>query len=77
MIGSLGFNFSGGEKQRMKLARVLLRDTPIFILDEPYEFLDSAQVSRISAKVSERLSGKIVIIVSHLPLSIPAKTVSL
>ena len=77
MIGSLGLNFSGGEKQRMKLARVLLRDTPIFILDEPYEFLDSAQVSRISAKVSERLSGKIVIIVSHLPLSIPAKTVSL
>ena len=69
MIGSLGFNFSGGEKQRMKLARVLLRDTPIFILDEPYEFLDSAQVERISVKVGVKLAERALIIVSHLPIS--------
>ena len=77
MIGSLGFNFSGGEKQRMKLARVLLRETPIFILDEPYEFLDSAQVERISVKVANKLAERALIIVSHLPLSIKALSVSL
>ena len=77
MIGSLGFNFSGGEKQRLKLARVLLRNTPIFILDEPYEFLDSAQVERIAARVSQKLSGAALIVVSHLPLSHASVTISL
>ncbi len=77
MIGSLGFNFSGGEKQRLKLARVLLRNTPIFILDEPYEFLDSGQVERISIRVSERLARSALIIVSHLPLPISALSISL
>ena len=77
MIGSLGFNFSGGEKQRMKLARLLLRETPIFILDEPYEFLDLLQVERISTRVAEKLAGRVVIIVSHLPLLIKALSVSL
>ena len=77
MIGSLGFNFSGGEKQRLKLARVLLRRTPIFILDEPYEFLDSAQVERISNRVSQKLAGAALIIVSHLPISTSSLTISL
>ena len=77
MVGALGYNFSGGEKQRMKLARVLLRDTPIFILDEPYEFLDSEQVERISMRVAEKLSSRAVIIVSHLSLPIKALAVSL
>lgn len=77
LIGSLGFNFSGGEKQRLKLARVLLRNTPIFILDEPYEFLDTAQVGRISTRVSQKLSGSALIIVSHLPLLGASVTISL
>ena len=73
-IGALGYNFSGGEKQRLKLARVLLRNTPIFVLDEPFEFLDSHQVERVSKKVSKVLHGKTVIIISHLGLHIEAKT---
>ena len=76
-IGPLGYNFSGGEKQRIKLARVLLRNTPVFILDEPYEYLDAHQVDRIAKKVSRVLSGKTVLIVSHLPLAIDAKEISL
>ena len=72
-IGPLGYNFSGGEKQRLKLARVLMRNTPIFILDEPFEFLDSHQVERISKKVSKVLHGKTVLIISHLQLHIDAK----
>ncbi len=77
LIGPLGHNFSGGEKQRMKLARLLLRKTPIFILDEPYEFLDSQMVSRVSKRVSLKLSDRLVLIVSHLPLDIPSMTISL
>jgi ABC-type transport system involved in cytochrome bd biosynthesis fused ATPase/permease subunit len=67
-IGAYGYNFSGGEKQRMKLARVLLRDTPIYLLDEPYEYLDSELMERISGRVKKRLENKIVVIVSHLPI---------
>jgi len=76
-VGPLGYNFSGGEKQRMKLARVLLRNTPVFILDEPFEFLDSNQVARIANKVSRILATKTVIMVSHIELNIPAKVITL
>ena len=77
MVGPLGLNFSGGEKQRVKLARVLLRDTPIVILDEPFEFLDSEMVERVAANVRSLLQNKAVIIVSHLPLDAPTKVISL
>ena len=76
-IGPLGYNFSGGEKQRLKLARILLRNTPAFILDEPFEFLDSHQVDRLAKKVARVLTGKTVIIVSHLDLPIEAKNLVL
>ena len=77
MIGPLGHNFSGGEKQRLRLARVLLRSTPIVILDEPFEFLDYAQVQRLAKAISEFLNGKTLIIVSHLALEIPGSVISL
>ena len=67
-IGAYGYNFSGGEKQRMKLARVLLRDTPIYLLDEPFEYLDKELFSRISERIKLRLSDKILVVVSHLPI---------
>jgi len=76
-VGPLGYNFSGGEKQRMKLARLLLRNTPVFILDEPYEFLDANQVARIASKVARILATKTVLIVSHQELKIPAKVMTL
>lgn len=71
-IGSFGYNFSGGEKQRFKLARVLLRNTPIFLLDEPFEFLEAHQADRIAKKVIKVLATKTVVIVSHLPLPFTA-----
>ena len=69
-IGAYGHNFSGGEKQRLKLARTLLRDRPIVFLDEPFEFLAIDQVERISQRVAERYRDKLLIIISHLPLSL-------
>ncbi len=76
-VGPLGYNFSGGEKQRMKLARLLLRNTPVVILDEPFEYLDPLQMNRIALRVSEKLKTKTVLIVSHLELQIPAKIITL
>ena len=65
VVGEYGFNFSVGEKQRMKLARVLLRNTPIFLLDEPFEYLEKHQAERLAKKVLKVLSLNTVIIVSH------------
>jgi len=61
----------------LRLARLLLRDTPIFILDEPYEFLDAQMVERISLRVNEKLSDRVVIVVSHLALPISSLSISL
>lgn len=61
----------------MKLARLLLRNTPVVILDEPFEYLDPLQMNRIALRVSEKLKTKTVLIVSHLELQIPAKIITL
>lgn len=68
LIGEAGFNFSGGEKQRIKLARVLLRDSDIYLLDEPFEYIGMAQAARLSQMLLSRLSNKTLVIVSHLPI---------
>jgi len=67
-VGAYGYNFSGGEKQRIKLARLLLRDTPIYLLDEPFEYLDKELFNKISQRVKLRLADKTLVIVSHLPI---------
>ncbi|QOG22910.1 ATP-binding cassette domain-containing protein [Bradyrhizobium sp. SEMIA] len=57
---------SGGEKQRLSLARVLYRDPEILILDEPTSSLDSlaeATVHRLLEKL--RRDGKTVVVISH------------
>lgn len=77
-IGPYGFNLSGGEKQRLKLARVLLRHTSLYLLDEPFEFLDAQMAQRIAHKIERILVTKTLLIVSHLPLNlgdIPNKVV--
>ena len=65
LFGNLGYNFSGGEKQRIKLARMLMRNTPIYLLDEPFEYLDHFQADRLAKKVLKVLSTKTVVMVSH------------
>ena len=65
LLGSFGKNLSGGEQQRLKIARALLRKTPIYIFDEPTEFLDQDNRETIENLISQRLSGKTVIIIQH------------
>ena len=73
-IGPYGFNLSGGEKQRLKLARVLLRHTSIYLLDEPFEFLDAQMAQRIALKIERIFVTKTLLIVSHLPLRLGDKS---
>lgn len=59
-----GANLSGGEKKRICLARALLRDTDVLILDEPLANLDDAAADRIE-DILLSIKGKLMIVVSH------------
>ena len=59
-----GANFSGGEKKRICLARALLRDTDVLILDEPLANLDPAAAARIEDLLLS-IQNKTVVVVSH------------
>ena len=65
LLGSFGKNLSGGEQQRLKIARALLRKTPIYIFDEPTEFLDVNNRELVEELLLTRLAGKTVIIIQH------------
>lgn len=64
MIEENGSNFSGGEKKRISLARALLRNTDILILDEPLANLDDMTTERIEDLLLS-IKNKTMIIVSH------------
>lgn len=64
-VGEQGHLVSGGEARRIALARTLLKDTPIVLLDEPTEGLDAALERQIVARLSERLAGKTVLLATH------------
>lgn len=64
MVTESGANFSGGEKKRICLARALLRDTDVLILDEPLANLDSMTAERIEDLLLS-IQNKTVLIVSH------------
>ena len=64
IITENGSNFSGGEKKRICLARALLRDTDVLILDEPLANLDAATAERIEDLILS-IPHKTVLVVSH------------
>jgi ATP-binding cassette subfamily C protein CydCD len=64
-IGAFGTNFSGGEKQRFRLARIFLRVTPLYLLDEPLEHLEKEQAARIYQRIKRYCQGKTLILISH------------
>jgi ATP-binding cassette, subfamily C, bacterial CydC len=60
-----GQRFSGGERQRIALARILLQNTPVVILDEPTVGLDPLTEARLLKTIFETLEGKTIIWVTH------------
>lgn len=65
MVGERGYRLSGGEKQRLALARVLLRDPRLVILDEATAHLDSETEVHIQEALAEALVGRTSIVIAH------------
>lgn len=66
-VGVAGSGVSGGEARRIALARMLLHDAPIVLLDEPTEGLDAVTEAGVVARLKERLKGKTVLLITHRP----------
>jgi len=64
-VGERGLKLSGGEKQRVGIARTLLKDPPILILDEATSALDTATEADIQQELHEMGQGRSVIVIAH------------
>lgn len=64
-VGELGDTLSGGEKQRIGLARAFLHNAPLLLLDEPTSNLDALNEKVILKSLKESSAGKTVVLVSH------------
>jgi len=65
LIGENGARLSGGECQRISIARALLKDAPIVLLDEATASLDVENETKVQAALSRLLAGKTVLVIAH------------
>jgi subfamily B ATP-binding cassette protein MsbA len=65
VIGDRGFRLSGGEKQRLAIARALLKDAPILILDEATSQLDTQSELLVQQALDELMRGRTVFVIAH------------
>ncbi len=65
MVGEGGESLSGGEKQRISIARCILKDAPIVILDEATASVDADNESYIQQAISELCVGKTLLVIAH------------
>ena len=65
MVGERGYRFSGGERQRMTIARILLARPRVVILDEATSNLDSTSEAAVQAALMPALHGRTAIVIAH------------
>jgi len=64
-VGEHGAQLSGGLRQRLALARVLLADFPVVIFDEPAEHLDEATATALMRDLMTETSGRTRVVITH------------
>ncbi|MCK4234991.1 ATP-binding cassette domain-containing protein, partial [candidate division WOR-3 bacterium] len=65
IIGERGSSLSGGEKQRIAIARALLKDPPILVLDEATSALDAESQSQVQEAIHKLMMGRTTIVIAH------------
>jgi ATP-binding cassette subfamily C protein CydD len=69
-IGEAGFGLSGGQAQRIAIARAFLKDAPLLLLDEPTAHLDSGIERDVLESLKRLAIGRTVIMASHSALAV-------
>ena len=65
IVGERGYRFSGGERQRLTIARMLLRDPRVVVLDEATSSLDSRSEAAVQAALDTALDGRTALVIAH------------
>lgn len=66
-VGETGVRLSGGQGRRIAVARALLKDAPILLLDEPTEGLDATTERSLMEALDELMTGRTVVLITHRP----------
>ncbi|MDT7951353.1 MAG: thiol reductant ABC exporter subunit CydC [Acetobacteraceae bacterium] len=70
IVGENGTRLSGGQARRLSIARGLLKDAPILLLDEPTEGLDAASEAKVLGALRVLMQGRTTLLISHRPAAL-------
>ena len=65
IVGERGYRLSGGEKQRLAIARMILRNPPVLVLDEATSALDTRTEASVTAALAELADGRTTLTIAH------------